>query len=60
MNNNPIKEIPFNGSMRVICGRCKGEKELLIDNSRVNCPLCLGEGFLLRVTEGTVKLFTIK
>lgn len=58
--NNPILVIerPFKNTSMVICGWCKGAKVIQIQDETKDCPYCLGEGLLSRVTEGTMKLFT--
>jgi hypothetical protein len=56
----PVTETKFLQDELVICGKCKGHKvvETFLKNIRP-CPLCLGEGMLHKVTEGSVKLYLI-
>jgi DnaJ-class molecular chaperone len=56
----PVVEKPFQNSVLVICGFCRGRKLIPTNNGVKECPYCLGEGVLHRVTEGTMKLFPTK
>lgn len=62
LHPKPVIEKSFEQTQVVICGSCKGNKYVFDDESLdfISCPLCLGEGILHRVTEGSVKLFTVK
>jgi DnaJ-class molecular chaperone len=56
----PIVEMPYKRTNLVVCNDCRGTKKIFNGDKQVPCPLCLGEGFLQRVSEGIMKLYTLK
>ena len=54
-----IKEMPFSNSSTVICGVCRGQGALIINQVYDTCYFCKGHGRLTRETEGTMRLYTI-
>ena len=56
MKQEAIHTSEFKYEKRVVCGYCQVTG---IDNNNNPCSKCIGIGMLLRVSEGTVKLFSI-
>lgn len=55
-----VRQQPFSSSKLVICRDCAGRKHIVNENnSKEECPTCLGTGLLHRITEGTLTLTTI-
>jgi len=55
-----IKQMPFSKQVKVVCGTCNGDKTIFENNQVIECPMCLGNGNLIRETIGTMKLYAIK
>jgi hypothetical protein len=56
----PIVEKSFKYSKLVVCGKCHGAGEIFNGKTEIECPVCLGASMLHRVSEGIVKLYTVK
>jgi DnaJ-class molecular chaperone len=54
--SEPVITKPYKTTQTVICGTCRGKKLIL----NKPCERCKGEGMLLRVNEGVLKLYTVE